>query len=137
MMRSEFTCSACGSKNLRRSHSTSLLDLPKMAMGIYPFRCLDCKERFWINVWLFSRSKHAMCPRCLSLDVALAAPQLMRLSLWKKLRLTLGARGYRCSACGFRFLSSKPVQAHKTPNGNHVPVPGDQPEIASSVGAGK
>lgn len=102
-----FLCSYCGSSNLRRSHSMSIVELPKMALGNYPFRCLDCRERFWINVWLFSKGKHVVCPRCLRVDVASAPPQRMRLGLWKRLLVAFGARGYRCSFCGHRFLSFK------------------------------
>ena len=107
MKHPEFTCGACGSANLRRSHSDSLMDLPKMAMGIYPFRCLDCRERGWINIWLFSKGGNAVCPRCLGLEVTPAPTEGMRLKLSEKAMVTAGARGYRCATCNRRFLSFK------------------------------
>ncbi|MDQ2843552.1 MAG: hypothetical protein M3Y72_21425 [Acidobacteriota bacterium] len=85
-----------------------------MAAGIYPFRCLDCRERFWINIWLFSKGKFAMCPRCFAVDVVPAELPRTRLSLSQKILLTLGARGYRCSACNRKFLSFKRSQAPKS-----------------------
>lgn len=137
MKHPEFTCSSCGSANLRRSHTRSLLDLPKMALGIYPFRCLDCRERFWINIWLFSKGRYAMCPHCLAVDVGPSALPRMRLNITKKICLALGARGYRCSLCGHRFVSFKRAErSPKLAEAQQQP-PSDHTEAASAVGAGK
>ncbi len=84
-----------------------------MAMGIYPFRCLDCKERFFINIWLFSKKTAAVCPRCLTIEVNPASLEGKRLSLLQRIQVAIGARGYRCSTCGRRFLSFK--RAHSLP----------------------
>ncbi len=137
MKHPEFTCSNCGSANLRRSHTRSLLDLPKMALGIYPFRCLDCRERFWINIWLFSKGRYAMCPRCLAVDVGPSGLARTRLNITKKLLLALGARGYRCSLCSYRFISFKRTdrppkitEAREQPSSNHT-------ETASEAGTAK
>jgi DNA-directed RNA polymerase subunit RPC12/RpoP len=105
MKHPEFTCTACGSTNMRRSQRTSILDVPKMAFGAYPFRCLDCRERFWINVWRFSRSKHIICPHCLVRDVTPISSRQMRVGLWRKILFTAGGRGYRCSVCKHAFVS--------------------------------
>ncbi len=123
MKHPEFTCSACGSPNLRRSHIQSLAELPKMAMGVYPFRCLECKARFSINIWLFSKKTTAVCPRCLAIEVAPATLEGMRLSLLERLQVTFGARGYRCFTCGRRFLSFKRAEQFlpaPTPSEPHV-----------------
>ena len=137
MKHPEFTCSSCGSAHLRRSHAASLLDLPKMALGHYPFRCLDCRERFWINIWLFSKGRYAMCPRCLAMDVRPSSLPRMRLNMTKKLLLAVGARGYRCSLCSHQFISFK--RAERPPNTAEAQrqPPSDHTEEASAVGAGK
>ncbi len=137
MKHPEFTCSSCGSANLRRSHTTALLDFAKMALGIYPFRCLDCRERFWINIWLFSKGRYAMCPRCLAVDVGPSGLPRMRLSFTKRLLLAVGARGYRCSLCNHRFITFKRVE--RPPNvrdARQQTLPRGS-EVASAVSAGK
>ncbi len=78
-----------------------------MALGIYPFRCLDCRERGWINIWLFSKGQTAVCPRCLGLEVTPAPTEGMRLKLIERAKITAGARAYRCATCNRRFLSFK------------------------------
>jgi DNA-directed RNA polymerase subunit RPC12/RpoP len=139
MMHPEFTCKHCGSANFRRSHSASLLDTFRMAKGTYPFRCLDCRERFWINLWLLSKGKRARCPRCLTLELTPAQPQRMRLGLWRKVMLALGARGYRCSFCGHKFLSFKRSVAEQSPGPpEHTTTHASQPPgMASAATASK
>ena len=137
MKHPEFTCSSCGSANLRRSHRTSMLDLPKMALGIYPFRCLDCRERFWINIWLFSKGRYAMCPRCLAVHVKPSALPRLRLNTVKRLLLTLGARGYRCSLCNHRFISFKRAERPQSAAGDRPAGPSVSAEMTSTVSAGK
>jgi DNA-directed RNA polymerase subunit RPC12/RpoP len=135
----EFTCTACGSTNLRRSQRTSVLDLPKMALGAYPFRCLDCRERFWINVWRLSRSKHVMCPDCLVRDVVPISRRQMRIGLWRKILFAAGGRGYRCSVCKHAFVSRRHRRASEPADSgsrNTNPV-ASEAEIASAARAGK
>ncbi len=105
-----------------------------MALGIYPFRCLDCRERFWINIWFFSKRKQAMCPRCLLLDVVRYDAKNMRLGLWKRLQVAAGARGYRCSVCRHRFLSFKRVERLNAPPAARPadPVQGETVQAASA-----
>src|SRR6202012_267730 len=97
MTHPEFTCSHCGSGELRRSRRTSMLDLRKIVFGKYPFRCLICKERTWID--LFRKGKRVRCPRCLTADVVPAANLHFRLGFWKHQLLRVGGRAYRCSFC--------------------------------------
>jgi DNA-directed RNA polymerase subunit RPC12/RpoP len=113
-----------------------VLELPKMALGIYPFRCLDCRERFWINIWLFSKRKYAMCPRCVLLDVIPTDPRKMRLGIWGKLELKAGARGYRCLVCRHRFLSFRRA-GHSNSAKVVQPQPNTVQAQATSAAAGK
>jgi DNA-directed RNA polymerase subunit RPC12/RpoP len=139
MKHPEFTCTACGSTNLRRSQRTSILDLPKMALGAYPFRCLDCRERFWINVWRLSRSKHVICPHCLIRDVVPISSRQMRIGLWRKILLTLGGRGYRCSVCKHAFVSLRHRRDSQLAGSGRSGTGAVQsrPGVASAARAGK
>lgn len=81
-----------------------------MALGIYPFRCLDCKQRVWVNIWLFSKLHFAKCPKCLGLELTTWPRKHYRLHFWSKLALTFGAHPYRCSVCRHNFLSFRPIE---------------------------
>lgn len=131
MRHPDFTCSRCGSPNLKRSRQISLGDVIKMALGHYPFRCLDCKERTWINLRLFSRAKQVRCPRCLSVDVLPVSPQRLRAGLWNQLRLMLGGHAYRCSFCTHKFVSFKNTEEH------HGDTHQRQGEIAQAAAGGQ
>jgi hypothetical protein len=121
MRQSEFTCSSCGSDDLRRSYSTSLTELPKMFRGVYPFRCMSCRERCWVSVWSLGDGKNPRCPRCLNIDVLPTATHRMRLRLWQRLLLALGAQAQRCAFCSYRFVSFKRGQT--PPLSVQPPVP--------------
>ena len=139
MKQTEFTCSACGSANLRRSHSTSVLELPKMALGTYPFRCLDCRERFWLNIWFSARGKCAMCPRCLICEVMPVPKESIRLTLRKRLLLGIGAHAFRCSVCRHSFISFKRAEPSRRISQQPQPPKAQtaEPEVASAATAGK
>ena len=136
MTHPEFTCSHCGSGELRRSRSTSLHDLRKIVLGKYPFRCLVCKERIWID--LYRKGGQARCPRCLSASLASVAHQHIRFGFWKRQLLRLGARAYRCSFCGLRFASFKKLLQRVPENTAEThPAPERPREMASAAGAGR
>lgn len=105
-----YKCESCGSTNLRLSRRQSKLEVLKSWLGTYPFRCLDCNYRFWINIWLFSKLAYAKCPKCLGGDLGNWAARSYHLSLRKKLLMTFGAHRYRCIACRYNFLSFRPSE---------------------------
>jgi DNA-directed RNA polymerase subunit RPC12/RpoP len=109
------TCDLCGSAHLRRSRRQSKSELLKMAIGTYPFRCLDCSARFSVNVLLLSRLAFAKCPKCLGPDLTTWPRKGYHVSLPKKLMLTFGARPYRCAACRYNFASFRPVAPRTSP----------------------
>ncbi len=104
-------CPSCGSRNFRRSRKRSFSDLLKMAIGLYPFRCLDCTRRIWVNVWFFSKLAYAKCPKCLGLQLTTWDLKHYRLTFWRNLCLTFGAHPYRCEGCRCNFLSFRPCAA--------------------------
>jgi len=139
MKHPEFTCTGCGSTNLRRSQRTSILDLPKMTLGAYPFRCLDCRQRFWINVFRLSKSKYVICPDCLVRDVIPISSRQMRMGLWRKILLAAGGRGYRGAVCKHAFISMRRRRSLRSGgSGSERPeIVETQREMASAVRAGK
>lgn len=109
MKPSAIDCPDCGSASLRRSRRASWFELIPMMIGSYPFRCLDCNQRFWVNIWLVSRLRYAKCPKCLGLELTPWSRRHYRLSFWQNLLSTFGAHRYRCAACRHYFLSFKPT----------------------------
>jgi hypothetical protein len=108
------TCGNCGSTSLRRSKRQSILELPRMLMGVYPFRCLDCDARFWVSVWLFSKLPFAKCPRCLSVELTTWPERYYHPTIWCNLLMVFGAHRYRCTPCRCNFLSFRPRQIPKS-----------------------
>ena len=106
-----YRCIFCGSHNLRRSRRQSSFELLKMWLGSYPFRCNQCNQRFWINIWLFSKLAYAKCPKCLGSDLSNWPRRNYRLSFLKNLLSTFGAHRYRCVSCRYNFLSFRPTEA--------------------------
>lgn len=98
-------CTRCGSSNLRRSRRQTATEGLRMALGRYPFRCIDCGARQQSSIWLFSKLGTAKCPKCLSTELLLWPEKYFRLSALRNLLLTFGAHPYRCPACRFNFLS--------------------------------
>jgi DNA-directed RNA polymerase subunit RPC12/RpoP len=98
-------CTLCGSSNIRRSRRQSWLEVAKMALGVYPFRCLDCGARFRGNVWMRAAGRYAMCPKCVRFGVDLYPRRVSRLGFWQKLLTALGAHQYRCEPCRHNFVS--------------------------------
>jgi DNA-directed RNA polymerase subunit RPC12/RpoP len=97
-----------------------------MAIGAYPFRCLDCNARFPVNVLLLSRLAYAKCPKCLGLELTTWATKRYHISLIRTLMLTLGARRYRCAKCRCNFVSFRPKAARAQR------APAAQEEIAAA-----
>jgi len=97
-----------------------------MAMGIYPFRCIECNHRFPVNVWLFSKLAFAKCPKCLGGELGGWPQKHYRLPFWKNLLITFGAHRYRCSNCRCRFISFRPRQHGVVEAVEMEPLPPDE-----------
>jgi DNA-directed RNA polymerase subunit RPC12/RpoP len=106
---SSFRCEACGSSNIRRSRRKSFAEMARMAIGQYPFRCLDCHHRFLLNVWLFAKLRYAKCPRCLGPELT-TWPARRRARVRYQILVVFGAHRYRCSGCRKNFVSFLPRQ---------------------------
>ena len=52
---SSITCPNCAESEFRRSHRKNLREHLISWVGVYPFRCQNCQERFWLihnRAWL-------------------------------------------------------------------------------------
>jgi predicted nucleic-acid-binding Zn-ribbon protein len=101
-------CPKCGSGSVRRSRRANTSEMTKMMMGVYPFRCNACAERFWASVWLFDVWKWAKCPRCLNLNLTDWPKRHYHMNLWTQILTALGAHKHRCSRCRNKFVSFRP-----------------------------
>lgn len=128
-----FRCPSCGSPRVRRSRTSSLLEMPKRVIGTYPFRCMSCHHRFGQNVWFLQKLKYAKCPNCLSLDLG-DWPHIVRhVKPWYRFLLTLGGHGYRCPNCRFNFVSLRPREtAHEEVGTPVSPMPGRDAAVSTS-----
>jgi DNA-directed RNA polymerase subunit RPC12/RpoP len=106
-----FPCPTCGSGDIRRSRRQDWLEIPKMLVGIYPFRCLKCGDRFFGNVWILATGGNANCPQCLRLDVKPSTRTEAHLKRREKFMLAMGAHMYRCVPCRLNFLSFRRCSA--------------------------
>lgn len=105
MNESAFQCPYCLSADVRRSRRQGLGEIPGMFLGIYPFRCLACGERFFGSIWMRAKREYARCPKCLRLDVLPWVRTDAHLTRWSRFRLALGAHSYRCVPCRRFFVS--------------------------------
>ncbi len=101
-------CPKCGSPSIRRSRRANTGEMTRMMMGVYPFRCNACSDRFWASVWLFSVWKWAKCPRCLNLNLTDWPKRHYRTTLWTQILTQFGAHKHRCARCRNNFLSFRP-----------------------------
>jgi hypothetical protein len=103
-------------------------------IGTYPFRCLDCNDRFPVNVFLVSRLGFAKCPKCLSLDISNCTKKVSRVGALRKVMLTFSARRCRCKNCRYLFVSFRPVAQRRVADGGVDPIA--KAEIRQSLALG-
>lgn len=99
------TCPSCGASTVRRSRRATTREMIRMMIGIYPFRCTSCGDRFWANVFLFNSWRWAKCPRCLNLNLTDWPKRHYHSSTWLQMLTTFGAQKHRCSRCRHNFVS--------------------------------
>ena len=98
-------CAHCGGQDVHRSRNQSFVDSIRAIFGSYPFRCDDCKTRFYVSIWLVSKLAFAKCPKCLRTDLSTWSQRFYRGSITQTFLVHLGAQKYRCSRCRYNFVS--------------------------------
>jgi DNA-directed RNA polymerase subunit RPC12/RpoP len=101
-------CPNCGVSTVRRSRRANISQLFRMMLGVYPFRCMACGDRFSANVWLVSSWRYAKCPRCLNLNLTDWPKRHYHVTTWGQIMSALGAKKQRCNRCRTNFMSFRP-----------------------------
>jgi hypothetical protein len=74
-------------------------------IGLLPWRCLDCRTRFYARRVPLRYIHYAHCPRCGSLQVYRIRRKKLDSGLEARLATLLGARALRCDYCRHNFAS--------------------------------
>jgi predicted nucleic acid-binding Zn ribbon protein len=101
-------CDQCGSREIRRARLQGFSERMRAILGIYPFRCRDCQNRFFVSVWLLSRLAFAKCPKCLRMELSTWSRRFYNPGVFANLLITFGGQKYRCSGCRCNFVSFRP-----------------------------
>jgi predicted Zn-ribbon and HTH transcriptional regulator len=101
-------CPRCGSRNLRYSRLRSPAERLTSLLGVRPIRCRDCHVRFVDRTFHVINLRYARCPKCFRTDLSTWSRNHYKLSVYKRLLLSLGAKPYRCDGCRYNFVSFRP-----------------------------
>jgi predicted RNA-binding Zn-ribbon protein involved in translation (DUF1610 family) len=91
-----------------RSHRGGVADFFGTLMGLRPWRCQACEQRFyaWTVAVRFVRYVH--CPRCGNFDLEHIASDRVEQGTLTTLKRFLGFPAYRCDPCRQKFFSILP-----------------------------
>jgi DNA-directed RNA polymerase subunit RPC12/RpoP len=104
-------------------------------VGVYPFRCGDCKQRFELSIWSLKTIPYSRCPLCLRMDLNTWNEVKYPSTAWQRFRISLGGKPYRCEYCRCNFVSFRrrkerfsfhrwrKLKADRVPRGGAPPVP--------------
>lgn len=99
-------CPKCGSRYLRPSRTRNASEQIGTLRLLSPFRCLDCKERFFAPSFVWADLFHARCPRCHRMDLnGWTGKTYTNPPFWVAVKVALGARKFRCEYCRLNFAS--------------------------------
>jgi predicted nucleic acid-binding Zn ribbon protein len=79
-------------------------------MGVYPWRCRECRARFYARLMNLSDSLHAHCPICGNVDLKRIAADHVDSPLgfvWSAMHIP----AYRCEPCRHKYFSILPARA--------------------------
>ena len=99
------SCPTCGSRFLREAQPRTFKEKLRKLWMVAPLRCLDCKTRFTSSTLLLSDLQFTRCPKCHRMDLNGWTGKTYKPGFWMSLRITLGARRYRCEYCRLNFAS--------------------------------
>jgi C4-type Zn-finger protein len=107
---SDMNCPVCKGKDARRSRRQNAADYILGVMGVYPWRCRDCRARFYARLMPLSDSLHAHCPICGNIDLKRISPEHVDTPfgfLWGAIRIP----AYRCEPCRYKYFSILPARS--------------------------
>jgi hypothetical protein len=68
---------------------------------------MDCRKRFVAKTFVWYEILFARCPKCQRMDLNGWSLDHYPARGWMKLRMSLGAKKYRCEYCRLNFVSSR------------------------------
>lgn len=77
-------------------------------MGAHPVRCRICKTRFVARIWDFTNWRFARCPNCYGFELTTWSEDHYSAVGMTAIKISLGARRYRCDQCRVNFASFRP-----------------------------
>ena len=104
------TCPVCKAKDARRSRRQSAADYVLAILGVYPWRCRECRARFYARLMTLSDSLHAHCPVCGNVELERISPEHVDTPmgfLWAVIRVP----AYRCEPCRYKYFSIRPPRS--------------------------
>jgi DNA-directed RNA polymerase subunit RPC12/RpoP len=101
-------CPACHAGGSRRSRRRSVIDYVFAAVGMVPWRCVQCEKRFHARSVALRNVRYARCAICGNLELQKISPQYVAgpLSFFARL---LELPALRCDPCRHKFFSMRPV----------------------------
>ncbi len=126
-------CPRCGSYDCLRSHRR-LPEYLLSAFGILPWRCFDCKRRFYGRKVPFRYLLYAHCAQCGNLDLMPIRHDRLGGGWLAWLALHLGARALRCDDCRNNFVTWRPkrcAQTHAASESYRFPPEAETEETAA------
>ena len=120
-------CPKCNSPRVRRSRRASVAEYFSGLLLLRPYRCRQCRHRFFSAEERLHRLRYANCPRCGNLQLERVSPRKVPVRWFKALTRAVHRHGYRCDSCRWRFFdvrSPAPQQTSAPPSGAETPVAG-------------
>jgi len=104
------SCSRCGSRQLRVGQRRGLGQRLLGILGILPFRCRQCDNRFTAPIWRLSGLRYACCPKCYRMELSTWSEQYYHPPWTVVFKLRMGAMPYRCESCRCNFASFRALK---------------------------
>lgn len=109
-------CPTCGSRRFRVQTARTLRDKLAEFLGTFRLRCLECgasyQKKWSVRDWLYAK-----CPRCYRQDLGFWTPEFYNAPLGVAMKLSMGAKRYRCEASRHNFASFRFLRArYKRPS---------------------
>jgi len=98
-------CPRCGSRYLRPARTRNFSEWIGQLHFTSPLRCLDCNKRFIGKTFVWDDLSFARCPVCLRMDLNGWTGKTYNPPFWMNIKITLGARRWRCEYCRLNFAS--------------------------------
>ena len=120
-------CPICKHAGARRSRRQTVADYMVSAMGLYPWRCRECHQRFHARLMPLSNTLHAHCSFCGNLDLQRISPEYVDTTfafVWR----FLGVPSFRCEPCRHKYFSVRPLREfpeHDTQSNGLTSYPAD------------